>query len=95
MRAYIDSDILIWHLRGTTWAFQSTPIFTVLSFLNLTKDPVSLLYLLMTIGPSLVALGWSEGRERGRVGRAFVMLGRVRCSSTCCSGRWPTSSRFR
>lgn len=38
------------------WVKQSTSLFSLLSFLNVTKYPPSLLYLLITIGPSLVFL---------------------------------------
>ncbi|MBV9774778.1 MAG: DUF1624 domain-containing protein [Gemmatimonadetes bacterium] len=59
------------------WSVQPTPVFTVLSFLNTTKNPASLLYLLMTLGPALLALAWLERRERGPFGRALVAYGRV------------------
>jgi hypothetical protein len=48
----------------------------VLSFLNCTKYPPSLLYVLMTLGPSMLLLAWWD-RERGPLGGFFVTFGRV------------------
>jgi uncharacterized membrane protein len=62
------------------WAQQKSPIYTFLSFLNTMKYPPSLLYLLMTLGPAIIALAMFErGPEtkRGRVADFFIMFGRV------------------
>jgi uncharacterized membrane protein len=58
------------------WSAQKSAMFTLLSFLNCTKYPPSLLFLLMTLGPALVLLAWFE-----RLGIApanpLVVYGRV------------------
>lgn len=59
------------------WSVQQSTVFTVLSFLNTTKYPPSLLFLLMTLGPALIALGWFERPITNVFGRALVTFGRV------------------
>jgi uncharacterized membrane protein len=59
------------------WSPQSSALFTAFSFVNTTKYPVSLLFLLMTIGPGLVALAWFESRRPSRPEQIVARVGRV------------------
>ncbi|MCA1574975.1 MAG: heparan-alpha-glucosaminide N-acetyltransferase domain-containing protein [Acidobacteria bacterium] len=72
------------------WSSQSSPVFTVLSFLNTTKYPPSLLFLLMTLGPAMFALAWFQSNQNasaepepvrqslgGKIRNAFIAFGRV------------------
>jgi uncharacterized membrane protein len=47
-----------------------------MSFFNVSKYPPSLLYLLMTLGPALLALAWLR-RARGPLAEVLVTFGRV------------------
>jgi uncharacterized membrane protein len=60
------------------WERQTSAVFTVLSFLNTTKYPPSLLFLLMTIGPALMILAWTDDvRKDNFLSRIFITFGRV------------------
>jgi len=58
------------------WSHQRSALFTVMSFLNCTKYPPSLLFLLMTMGPALIALGCLE-HVRLRDWNPLLVFGRV------------------
>ena len=58
------------------WDTKQEGIFALCSFLNCTKYPPSLLYLLMTLGPAIVAVAALE-KVTGPVARFFITFGRV------------------
>jgi uncharacterized membrane protein len=58
------------------WSVQRDPFFTLLSFLNVSKYPPSLLYVLMTIGPALLFLSYMERPLNALTGKLAV-FGRV------------------
>jgi uncharacterized membrane protein len=58
------------------WSPQATPLYTVLSFLNTTKYPPSFEFLLMTLGPALIALALLERRQFSSA-NPLIVFGRV------------------
>ena len=69
------------------WARQKNLVFTILSFINTTKYPPSLDFLLMTLGPAIIALAFFEPARAAAataaagagsfIRRFFVTFGRV------------------
>jgi len=58
------------------WTHQKSALFTALSFLNCTKYPGSLDFLLMTLGPALLVLAWFD-RLTFKPANPLVVFGRV------------------
>jgi len=58
------------------WSHQKSAVFTLLSFLNCTKYPGSLDFVLMTLGPSLLALAWFDRRAIS-ASNPLIVFGRV------------------
>lgn len=60
----------------TPWSYQSTTIMTLLSFINCTKYPPSLCFLLMTLGPCLLLLILLERRDNA-ITQFLIVYGKV------------------
>ena len=58
------------------WADQGNLHRTILSFINVSKYPPSLDYLLITLGPGMLLLAYLENRSN-RLTDIFVVFGRV------------------
>ncbi len=58
------------------WSVQRNVVYTILSFINVSKYPPSLLYILMTIGPALLFLSVGE-RPLNAATRPLAVVGRV------------------
>lgn len=58
------------------WTTQTSPAYAALSFLNTSKYPPSLDFLLMTLGPALLALAWLD-RPGSMPPNALLVFGRV------------------
>ena len=58
------------------WSHQKSALFTFLSFLNTTKYPPSLLFLLMTLGPALLALAYFQKFDFSSA-NPLIVFGRV------------------
>lgn len=83
IRMGIISVILFIAIRYTNsygdplpWSQQKNGSFTLLSFLNVSKYPPSLLYLLITIGPALIFLALTENIRSG-ISEKIKVIGRV------------------
>lgn len=58
------------------WQGQDGVVATLIDFLNVTKYPPSLLYLLMTLGPAAVLCGWAD-RVPDAIRQRLVVFGRA------------------
>jgi len=58
------------------WSVQRNGTYTFLSFLNVTKYPPSLMYLLMTIGVGMVVLALTE-KVQNKLSAIFIVYGNV------------------
>jgi uncharacterized membrane protein len=58
------------------WSLQKNTVFSLLSFLNVTKYPPSLLYILMTLGPALIFLSLAE-KPLNKLTSRIIIFGRV------------------
>ena len=83
LRLGIGATVLFFFLRGINiygdlvpWSTQKNAIYTIMSFLNVTKYPPSLSFLLVTLGPALLFLYATE-TVKNRITDFFLIFGRV------------------
>ena len=59
------------------WQHQHSLLFTFFDFIDTTKYPPSLLYILMTIGPALIVLPYLENIGNRGIWKKIIVFGRV------------------
>jgi uncharacterized membrane protein len=59
-----------------TWINQNSETFTLLDFIDTTKYPPSLLYIMMTIGPALIFLSYTDNQNNW-LSRKITVFGKV------------------
>lgn len=59
------------------WQTQSNPLFSFFDFIKTEKYPPSLLFLLMTIGPALIALPFMENISEKYLSKKITVFGKV------------------
>jgi uncharacterized membrane protein len=65
-------------LAAGPWSKQPTLSMTLIAFLDTLKYPPSLDYLLMTLGPALLVLGWFDSlNPDSRIAKVLLVYGRV------------------
>jgi uncharacterized membrane protein len=72
----IYGDAALWTHYNNLWSGTANFVFSLLSFVNTTKYPCSLLYILMTIGPGLIFLSLFENTNNF-ISRFFILYGKV------------------
>lgn len=65
-----------WYGDPRRWGLQKDWLFTLMSFINTTKYPPSLLFTLMTLGPAILLLYFIEG-WKSRISDILLVYGRV------------------
>jgi uncharacterized membrane protein len=65
-----------WYGNPSPWVPQKNGLYSLLSFINTSKYPPSLLYLCMTLGPSLILLAYLENIKNSLTER-FRIFGRT------------------
>jgi uncharacterized membrane protein len=73
---FVNLRFTNWYGDPSHWSIQKSGIYTFLSFINVTKYPPSLLYILITIGPALIFLALTE-KPLSRLSKGLTIFGRT------------------
>jgi uncharacterized membrane protein len=73
---FIALRLTNWYGDPTPWSTLNSPLFTLLSFLNVNKYPPSLLFSLLTLGGLFLILAAAEQRDN-RATRTLLVYGRT------------------